>query len=102
MWQSSTETRNPASTPSSHTPTSSELSNIPHLPPKASAQGTPLFEINDFTEARPRHSYRSEKFSGRIGSKVFRDDQCYFLMSTHVIIEAILARPNRDAIFGRN
>jgi hypothetical protein len=101
MWPSSTEMANPASSSSSHTPTRSELSNILHHPPTSSAHGIHSLGINDFIEARPRHGYRSEKFSGRIGLKVLRDNQCYLLMSTHIITEAILVRSHRNSFFGR-
>jgi hypothetical protein len=101
MWPSSTEITDPVSSSPSHIPSGSEIYSIQGPPSSSSAYRTPSLEINDFIEARPRNSSRSEKFSGRIGLKVFRDNQCYLVMSTHIITEAILARSYRDTILGR-
>jgi hypothetical protein len=98
---SSTEITNPASSYTSRIPPDSEIYSIQEPLPSPSVYRAPSLEINDFIEARPRNSSRREKFSGRVGLKISRDNQCYLVMSTHVITEAILARSYRDTIFGR-
>jgi hypothetical protein len=100
MLPSPTEITNPAPSPS-RIPPDSEIYSIQGPLLSRSAYRAPSLEINDFIEARPRNSSRSEKFSGRIGLKVSRGNECYLVMSTHVITEAILARSYRDTIFGR-
>lgn len=60
------------------------------------------FHLNDFIEARAKSSPRKEKFAGRVGLKVTKHGYPYLTMSTHVIIEAILAKSHIAEIFGRN
>jgi hypothetical protein len=101
MWPSSTEITDPTSSSPSYIPSGSEIYSIQGPPPSSSAYKAPSLEINDFIEARSRNSSRREKSSGRIGLKVFRESQCYLVMSTHIITEAMLTKSYRDRIFGR-
>jgi hypothetical protein len=63
------------------------------------AQLTQSLQLNDFIEARVSSTSR-EKFVGKIGLKVAKDDQPYLVMSSHIITEAILSKSffgiNRD------
>ncbi|KAF2751324.1 hypothetical protein M011DRAFT_473818 [Sporormia fimetaria CBS 119925] len=56
---------------------------------------TQVLKINDIIEARPKHTFWGEKFQGKIGLKVAKEDQAFLVMSTHVITEAILGKHKR-------
>jgi hypothetical protein len=80
---------------------SSSLSSIFRTSRPSTASSSSTLKLNDFIEARPKASHRKERYSGRIGLKVMKDDSPYLIMSTHIITEAILAKSHRDTVFGR-
>lgn len=82
-------------------PQSSGLSNIFRQSRTSVASSNPMLKLNDFIEARPKAGHRKEKYAGRIGLQVMKDNSPYLIMSTHIITEAIMAKSHRDAIFGR-
>jgi hypothetical protein len=99
MLPSTTEIARPASSP--YAPIDSSLSHIFQRPRTSATHSKPSLKINDFIEVRPISSYRKERYSGRIGLRLFRENQSYLLMSTHIITEAIMVKSHREAIFRR-
>ncbi|KAH6642314.1 hypothetical protein C7974DRAFT_303401 [Boeremia exigua] len=75
---------------------SMSLSNRYLLSNSAPSLSTNSLELNDFIEARGK-SIQKERYTGRIGLSVARDNAQYLTMSSHVIAEAILAK----SLFGR-
>jgi hypothetical protein len=67
--------------------------------PTQSSTRTPSLKLNDFIEARPLSSHLREKYAGRIGLKLSREDRLFIVMSTHIITEAILAKSRWEAMF---
>lgn len=100
MWPSSTEMAKPAassrSTPEPSTTNLIQRSQVPIAHPK------PSLKINDFIEARSSSAHSKEKFSGRIGLKVLKENEPYLIMSTHIITEAIVAKSSLRSMFGRS
>jgi hypothetical protein len=72
---------------------------LSRLPAQSSA-GIPSLKLNDFVEARKPHSGKSEKYYGRIGLKLARENRLFIVTSTHIITAAILARRYLLGMFG--
>lgn len=73
-----------------------DLASLLRLPQHSAKPSASSLHINDFIEARGRSTHR-EKYTGRIGLSVAKDNVQYLIMSSHVITEAMLAR----SFFGR-
>lgn len=80
---------------------SSDMTSI-FRPLRASTSLNPTVKLNDLIEARPKANHKKERFSGSVGLKVLKDFNQYLLMSTHVIIEVILAKSHRETVFSRS
>jgi hypothetical protein len=72
-----------------------------HHSPVTVSSGRAL-KHNDFIEARSKTSHWSERYAGRIGLKIAKSEVPYLIMSTHVIVDAILAKPYRNTFFPRS
>jgi hypothetical protein len=99
MLPSSTET---TKTKPVLSPQNSSLSSLFRQSRTSTGSSNLTLKLNDFIEARPKANHRKEKYSGRIGLKVVKAGNPYLIMSTHIVTEAILAKSNRDALFGRS
>ncbi|KAF2741813.1 hypothetical protein M011DRAFT_413785 [Sporormia fimetaria CBS 119925] len=94
--------------PSGNTTLEESSTKVGNQMSRASSHTAPIttqaLKINDIIEARPKHNFGREKFQGKIGLKVAKEDQAFLVMSTHVITEAILGKHKRGwpSIFRRS
>lgn len=65
-----------------------------------SRSSLPTLKINDHITAHATSI--KDRFQGRIGLKVTKDNFPFLLMSSHVITEAILAKPSLSSLFGND
>jgi hypothetical protein len=72
------------------------------IPFRRKAPGTPVQNVglNDYIEARTTSMGVKDKFTGRIGLRVCKNDSSFLVMSTHVITEAIISKPRRLSFIG--
>jgi hypothetical protein len=81
---------------------SSGLSSIFKQSRPSSGSSGAAIKLNDFIEARSKGNHRKERFTARVGLKITKAGEPYLVMSTHVIVEAILAKSQRTAFFPRS
>jgi hypothetical protein len=74
-----------------------DLLGLARLPAQSSTR-TPSLKLNNFIEARPLSNHLKEKYVGRIGLKLSREDRLFIVMSTHIITEAILGKSHWEAM----
>jgi hypothetical protein len=67
-------------------------------PTATNASSSSTLKLNDYIEARPINSPGKDKYAGRIGLHVARQGDPFLIMSTHVITEALLAKPHRNML----
>jgi hypothetical protein len=56
---------------------------------------------NDLIEARSKTSHWSERYTGRIVLKIAKSEEPFLIMSTHVIVDSIPAKPYCNVFFPR-